>query len=77
MLDLLDKEFEKWGYEFVWYVDDFIILVKMFCLGECVFNSISRFLCYCLKLVVNIIKSYVVKISESKFFGFIFKVGCI
>lgn len=44
MFDFLDKELEKCGYKFVWYVDDFMILVKSWCVGNCVFNSISRYL---------------------------------
>lgn len=77
MLDPLDKELEKRGHHFARYADDFTILVKTPRAGERVLNSISRFLCHRLKLVVNTSKSHVVKTSESKFLGFTFKAGRI
>ena len=77
MLDPLDKELEKRGHKFARYADDFTILVKTPRSGERVLNSISRFLCHRLKLVVNTTKSHVVKTNESKFLGFTFKAGRI
>ncbi|MCO4320689.1 group II intron reverse transcriptase/maturase [Aliidiomarina sp. Y6] len=62
-LDPLDKELEKRGHKFARYAD------------ERVLNSISRFLSYRLKLIVNSVKSHVVKTSESKFLGFTLKGG--
>ena len=77
MLDPLDKELEKRGHKFARYADDFTILVKSPRAGERVLSSISRFLSHRLKLIVNSIKSHVVKTSESKFLGFTFKGGRI
>lgn len=77
MLDPLDKELEKRGHQFARYADDFIILVKSQRAGERVLSSISRFVEQKLKLVINTIKSRVVKVSESKFLGFTFRNGRI
>ena len=77
MLDPLDKELEKRGHKFARYADDFTILVKSPRAGERVLSSISRFLSHRLKLIVNSVKSQVVKISKSKFLGFTFKGGRI
>jgi len=73
MLDPLDKELEKRGHYFARYADDFTILVKSQRAGERVLQSISRFLQNRLKLIVNTVKSHVVKTNESKFLGFTFK----
>ena len=77
MLDPLDKELEKRGHKFARYADDFTILVKSPRAGERVLSSVSRFLINRLKLIVNSVKSHVVKTSESKFLGFTFKGGRI
>lgn len=77
MLDPLDKELEKRGHRFARYADDFTILVNSPRAGERVLRSISRFLSHSLKLIVNTVKSHVVKVSESKFLGFTFKAGRI
>ena len=73
MLDPLDKELEKRGHSFARYADDFTILVKSQRAGKRVLQSISRFLQNRLKLIVNTVKSHVVKTNESKFLGFTFK----
>ena len=77
MLDPLDKELEKRGHKFARYADDFTILVRSPRAGERVLSSISRFLSHRLKLIVNSVKSHVVKTNESKFLGFTFKGGRI
>ncbi len=77
MLDPLDKELEKRDHKFARYADDFTILVKSKRAGERVLRSISGYLQHRLKLIVNTIKSHVVKTSESKFLGFTFKGGRI
>ena len=77
MLDPLDKELEKRGHQFARYADDFTILIKSPRAGKRVLSSISRFLNNRLKLIVNTVKSHVVKTSESKFLGFTFKGGRI
>jgi RNA-directed DNA polymerase len=77
MLDPLDKELEKRGHQFARYADDFTILVKSPRAGKRVLSSISRFLNNRLKLVVNTVKSHVIKTSESKFLGFTFNRGRI
>jgi RNA-directed DNA polymerase len=77
MLDPLDKELEKRGHKFARYADDFTILVNTPRAGKRVLSSISSFLSHRLKLVVNSVKSHVVKTSESKFLGFTFKAGRI
>ena len=77
MLDPLDKELEKRGHRFARYADDFTILVKSLRAGKRVLQSISRFLQNRLKLIVNTIKSHVVKTNDSKFLGFTFTGGNI
>ena len=77
MLDPLDKELEKRGHKFARYADDFTILVNTPRAGKRVLSSISSFLSHRLKLIVNSVKSHVVKTSESKFLGFTFKSGRI
>lgn len=77
MLDPLDKELEKRQHTFARYADDFTILVKSQRAGERVLRSISKYLQDRLKLVVNTIKSRVVKSTESKFLGFTFRAGRI
>ena len=77
MLDPLDKELEKRGHKFARYADDFTILVKSQRAGKRVLQSISRFLQDRLKLIVNTIKSRVVKTNDSKFLGFTFRAGNI
>ena len=77
MLDPLDKELEKRGHRFARYADDFTILVKSQRAGKRVLQSISRFLQSRLKLIVNTIKSHVVKTNDSKFLGFTFRAGNI
>jgi len=77
MLDPLDKELEKRGHKFARYADVFTILVNTPRAGKRVLSSISSFLSHRLKLIVNSVKSHVVKTSESKFLGFTFKSGRI
>jgi RNA-directed DNA polymerase len=77
MLDPLDKELEKRGHRFARYADDFTILVKSQRAGKRVLQSISRFLQNRLKLIVNTVKSHVVKTNECKFLGFTFRAGNI
>jgi RNA-directed DNA polymerase len=77
MLDPLDKELEKRGHKFARYADDFTILVKSQRAGERVLHSISRYLQHRLKLIINTIKSRVVKTNDSKFLGFTFRAGNI
>ncbi len=77
MLDPLDKELEKRGHKFARYADDFTILVKSKRAGERVLHSISRYLQHRLKLIINTIKSRVVKTNDSKFLGFTFRAGNI
>jgi RNA-directed DNA polymerase len=76
---VIDNQFysESRGHQFVRYADDFTILVKSPRAGKRVLSSISRFLNNRLKLIVNTVKSHVVKTSESKFLGFTFKGGRI
>ncbi len=77
MLDPLDKELEKRKHQFARYADDFTILVRSPRAGKRVLSSISRYLNQRLRLIVNKVKSHVVKTSESKFLGFTFKAGRI
>ena len=77
MLDPLDKELERRGHRFARYADDFTILVKSQRAGQRVLRSISQYLQNRLKLVVNTVKSRVVKTNESKFLGFTFRAGRI
>ncbi len=77
MLDPLDKELERRRHQFARYADDFTILVKSQRAGQRVLRSISQYLQKRLKLIVNTVKSRVVKTNESKFLGFTFRAGRI
>lgn len=73
VLDLLDKELEKRGHQFVRYADDFVIVVNSKRAGDRVLASIKRFVERKLKLKVNDAKSQVVPVSRCKFLGFTFR----
>ena len=73
VLDLLDKELEKRGHQFVRYADDFVIVVGSKRAGERVMASVKRFVECKLKLKVNDAKSQVVPVSHCKFLGFTFR----
>src|SRR5690606_18539756 len=73
VLDLLDKELERRGHDFVRYADDFVIVVSSMRAGERVMASIKRFVERKLKLKVNEAKSQVVPVSRCKFLGFTFR----
>lgn len=69
-LNELDKELEKRGHKFVRFADDFCIYVKSKRAGECVLESITKFLEKDLKLKVNSNKSKVGSPTKLKFLGF-------
>ncbi len=73
MLDLLDKELEARGHDFVRYADDFVVMVKSLRAGERVMASVTTFIEKNLKLVINDKKSQVVSSQELEFLGFMFK----
>jgi RNA-directed DNA polymerase len=75
MLDVLDKELEKRGLNFVRYADDCNIYVRSQRAGERVMASVEGFLAKRLKLKVNKAKSAVARPSERKFLGFSFVNG--
>jgi len=75
MLDVLDKELERRGLDFVRYADDCNIYVRSHRAGERVMASIERFLTKRLKLRVNKAKSAVDRPSRRKFLGFGFLSG--
>ena len=75
MLDVLDKELETRGLNFVRYADDCNIYVRSQRAGERVMASIERFLTKRLKLKVNKAKSAVDRPSRRKFLGFSFTSG--
>ena len=72
-LDVLDKELEKRGLNFVRYADDVLIFVKSHVAGERVMASITRFIEKRLKLAVNREKSAVRKFDRTHYLGFRFK----
>ena len=72
MLDVLDKELERRGLNFVRYADDCNIHVRSHRAGERVMASIERFLSKRLKLKVNKAKSAVDRPAKRKFLGFSF-----
>jgi len=72
MLDVLDKELETRGLNFVRYADDCNIYVRSQRAGERVMASIERFLTGRLKLRVNKAKSAVARPGKRKFLGFSF-----
>ena len=73
VLDVLDKELERRGHDFVRYADDFVIVVNSQRAGERVLASITRFIERKLKLKVNDRKSQVVPTSQCQFLGFGFR----
>jgi len=75
MLDVLDKELERRGHQFVRYADDCNIYVRSLRAGERVMASVSQFLEKKLKLKVNQGKSAVARPGERKFLGFSFTFG--
>jgi RNA-directed DNA polymerase len=72
MLDVLDKELETRGLNFVRYADDCNIYVRSRRAGERVMASIERFLSKRLKLRVNKAKSAIGRPVKRKFLGFSF-----
>ena len=75
MLDVLDKELERRGLNFVRYADDCNIYVRSQRAGERVMASIEKFLAKRLKLKVNKAKSAVARPVKRKFLGFSFTKG--
>jgi RNA-directed DNA polymerase len=75
MLDVLDKELEIRGLNFVRYADDCNIYVRSQRAGERVMASIEAFLTKRLKLKVNKAKSAVARPVKRKFLGFSFTKG--
>lgn len=73
LLDDLDKRLESCQLRFARYADDFTICVKSSSAGHRVMAWVSRFLSTKLKLVVNEMKSRVVKTNDLHFLGFTFK----
>jgi RNA-directed DNA polymerase len=72
MLDVLDKELETRGLNFVRYADDCNIYVRSQRAGERVMASIESFLAKRLKLKINKAKSAVDRPVKRKFLGFSF-----
>lgn len=75
MLDVLDKELEMRGLNFVRYADDCNIYVRSPRAGKRVMASVEGFLIRRLKLKVNKGKSAVARPSKRKFLGFSFRNG--
>jgi RNA-directed DNA polymerase len=75
MLDVLDKELERRGHNFVRYADDCNIYVRSQRSGERVMASIEAFLTKRLKLKVNKAKSAVARPVKRKLLGFSFTNG--
>jgi RNA-directed DNA polymerase len=75
MLDVLDKELERRGHNFVRYADDCNVYVRSQRAGERVMASVEKFLIKRLKLKVNKAKSAVARPVKRKFLGFSFTSG--
>ena len=75
MLDVLDKELETRGLNFVRYADDCNIYVRSQRAGARVMAGVEGFLTRRLKLKVNKAKSAVARPSKRKFLGFSFMTG--
>lgn len=73
LLDDLDKRLESCQLRFARYADDVTICVKSNSAGYRVMAWVLRFLSTKLKLVVNELKSRVVKTNDLPFLGFTFK----
>jgi RNA-directed DNA polymerase len=70
MLNELDKELENRGLRFVRYADDSLIFVKSEKAANRVMKSIVRFIEKKLGLIVNAVKSRIVRPKELKFLGY-------
>ena len=70
VLDELDRELERRGHCFVRYADDCNIFVRSLKAGERVMRSLSSFIESKLKLKINVEKSKVCEVKESKFLGY-------
>lgn len=68
----LDKELEKWGYCYVWYVDDFSIYVRSKKVVWRVGNGIYYFLRDCLCLFINWEKSGICRFLIFELLGYVF-----
>jgi RNA-directed DNA polymerase len=75
MLDVLDKELERRGHNFVRYADDCNVYVCSQRAGERVMDSVEKFLTKRRKLKVNKAKSAVDRPVKRKFLGFSFTSG--
>src|SRR5438034_9981223 len=75
MLDVMDKELERRGHNFVRYADDCNIYVRSQRGGERVMASVEAFLTKRLKLKVNKAKSAIARPAKRKFLGFSFMTG--
>ena len=70
LLDEFDKEIEKRGHKHVRYADDCMIYVKSKRSGECVLDSLTKWLKSRLRLKVNEKKSAVDRPWKRKFLGY-------
>ena len=70
LLDDLDKELERRGHRFCRYADDANVYVRSQRAGECVMESLTRFLEDRLRLKVNRTKSAVGRPWKRKFLGY-------
>jgi RNA-directed DNA polymerase len=75
MLDVLDKELERRGHNFVRYADDCNAYVRSQRAGERVMDSVEKFLTKRLKLKVNKAKSAVARPVKRKFLALASRVG--
>ena len=70
MLNELDKELEKRGFNFVRYADDCLIMVKSEKAANRVMESITTFITKKLGLKVNLEKSKIARPNQIKYLGF-------
>ena len=72
MLNELDQELDKWGYQFVRYCDDLMIFTKSKRAAQRQYERVSKFIEGKLKLRINKDKTEVSNLNQVKYLGYAF-----
>lgn len=72
VLNELDKKLENWGYRFVRYADDIIIFTKSKRASLRQNKRVKKFIEGKLKLKINVEKTKISKLSQTKYLGYTF-----
>ena len=79
ILNELDQKLDEWGYSFVRYADDLMIVTKSKRAAQRQYERVSKFIEGKLKLKINKEKTKISKLREVKYLGYTFyisKGGC-